>query len=245
MARNITVTNYESGIPTDASAVTLADPTAAYGIRETITGNVVVASGAATVNEDTGLYTYDITLLDTTLEYEYYFRIARTSGDVEFISGTIPIATFLPTGTSYSTVLEADIYFSNRLNTSVWDDSTETEKTKALIMGTQIIDRLNYKGDKTVDTQTAQFPRGGDTDVPDDIKYANDEIALALLDGVDPELEYENLFMTSQGYSNVRSTYNREIMPGHVVAGAPSVTAWRYLQPYVRDNAYFDISRVS
>ena len=146
---------------------------------------------------------------------------------------------------AYCTKAEADTYFSGRLNTDAWDDATDAEKDKALIQATRIIDQLNFKGTKTDDSQELQFPRDDDTVVPDDIKSACSEIALALLDGVDPETEADNLFMVSQGYANVRSTYDRQGQAEHFVAGVPSVTAWRYLLPYLRDNRAVDLSRVN
>jgi hypothetical protein len=81
--------------------------------------------------------------------------------------------------------------------------------------------------------------------VPDDILTACYEIAFSLLDGVDPEQETENLAVVSEGYSSVRSTYNRYLAQQHLAAGVPSMTAWRYLLPYLRDNRSFKLSRVS
>jgi hypothetical protein len=146
---------------------------------------------------------------------------------------------------AYATEAEAVLYFSGRLNADAWDDADSYERDKALINATRIIDRLNFKGAKTVATQVLQFPRDNDTVVPDDIKSACSEIALALLDGVDPELEFENLNMVSQGYANVRSTYDRNLPSEHIAAGIPSVSAWRYLKPYLRDVNAVDVSRVS
>lgn len=146
---------------------------------------------------------------------------------------------------SYATIAEAATYLNDRLNVTAWECSTDDERRRALAMATNIIDRLNYLGAKTDPDQTNQFPRGGDTTIPQDIKNASAEIALALLDGVDPELEYENLLMVSQGYSSLRSTFNRNSAPPHVIAGVPSVLAWRFLQPYLRDPNELAIFRVN
>lgn len=144
----------------------------------------------------------------------------------------------------YLTVEEATTYFEGKLNTSPWDDASEEDQGKALTQATRIIDNLNFVGEKADEDQTNQFPRGSDSTIPTGIQYACSEIALALLDGVDPEIEYENLSMISQGYSSVRSTYDRELIPENTVAGVPSVTAWRYLLPYLRGNKSITISRV-
>lgn len=145
--------------------------------------------------------------------------------------------------TSYATIVEAQSYFDARLHTEAWDEADDATRDKALCQATRIIDRLNFLGCKTEENQALQFPRDGDTDIPDDIKSATDELALALLDGVSPDLEFENLFMVSQGYSSVRSSYDRSIKPPHVLAGIPSIAAWTFLKPYLRDPTEMDLNR--
>lgn len=146
---------------------------------------------------------------------------------------------------SYATESEAQTYFDSRLHTEPWDDASTTDRSKALAQATKIIDRLNFSGEKTESTQELQFPRGGDTEVPQDIKDASAEIALALLDGVNPDLEYENVFMTSQGYGGIRSSYDRRVKPPHVLAGVPSFIAWTYLKPYLIDGLNIELHRTS
>ena len=146
---------------------------------------------------------------------------------------------------TYISVSAATDYFSNRLNTDAWDGADPADCEKALNMATDAIDRLNFLGQKADDTQVLQFPRLGDTIIPQDIQEACAELALRLLDGVDPELEFENLTMVSQGYANIRSTYDRTNPPEHIVAGIPSVTAWRKIKPYLRDTRGVGVNRVS
>jgi len=146
---------------------------------------------------------------------------------------------------NYMTTAEGDTYFATRLNTEPWDLASDSSKVSALTMATEAIDRLNYLGSKTDSSQENQFPRDADTVVPEDIKKACAECALKFLDGFDIELEFEQLNMVSQGYANVRSTYDRTTPPPHIVAGIPSSVAWRYLMPYLRDVNSFSITRVS
>jgi len=152
----------------------------------------------------------------------------------------------MPLVGSYIDRVEAQAYFDGRLNTDPWDDTTDdTTKDKSLIMATRVVDRLNFSGCKAVATQELQFPRGVDVVIPMDIQNATAEIALALLDGVDPQLEFENVFMTSQGYGGVRSSFDRSVKPAYLLAGVPSFTAWTYLQPYLYDPLNIELHRTS
>jgi hypothetical protein len=134
---------------------------------------------------------------------------------------------------SYATVNEADAYFATRLDTLVWDDASDADKTKALAMATRAIDRLNFVGSKAVSTQELQFPRGADSVVPNDIVIACCECAYSFLDGYDPNIEHENLVVVTQGIAEARTTYNRDFALDHVKAGIPSTVAWNYLKQYM------------
>ncbi len=168
----------------------------------------------------------------------------------------------------YGTLLDATNYFLTRLHSNAWDDATVSDQNKALYTATRIIDRLNYKGyknavyallatyedpdDATDDliraaeaSQELEFPRDADIVVPTDIKTACYEIALALLDGVDPDLELENLGVVSQGYSGVKTSYNRDQQPiEHLLHGIPSAMAWRILRPFLRDGRVIRLTRI-
>ena len=146
---------------------------------------------------------------------------------------------------NYVTTADVDTYAATRLNVEGWTAASAGNKTACVTMATQAIDLLNYAGDKASDAQDNQFPRGDDTSVPTDITNAACEIALALADGVDPEMEFENLSMVSQGYANIRTTYDRRQPPMHLVHGIPSATAWRYLAKYLRDPFRVVMSRIS
>ena len=98
-------------------------------------------------------------------------------------------------------------------------------------------------GDDAVEAR--RYPVLHDPGVPEDIGDATAEIALSLLDGVDPELEFENLAMITQQYGTIKSTYDRSINQEYKMAGVPSMTAWRMLKPYLRDSQGIDLNRVS
>jgi hypothetical protein len=166
----------------------------------------------------------------------------------------------------YGTLSEANAYFENRLHEDAWFGSNPTERPKALLRATQTIDALNYKGNKQTvwelleanpdatdaeireaeAEQSLGFPRGADTTVPQVIRIACYECAYALLDGVDPDAELEQLAVVSQGVASLRTTYNRSQQPiEHLVHGIPSATAWRYIKPFLRDGYQVKLSRVS
>ena len=166
----------------------------------------------------------------------------------------------------YGDVSEADEYFAMRLHERAWSSTSVVAKPKALWAASLIVDALNFKGVKhSVYTllqanpaasnenirqaeaaQPLEFPRGADTEVPQEIRIASYEIAHALLDGKDPEMELENLGITSQGFGSVRTAYNRSQVPiEHIINGIPSAAAWRLLKPFLRDDEAIKLSRIS
>jgi len=145
----------------------------------------------------------------------------------------------------YGSIARADTYFSKRLNTGTWDRSTSNDKESALIMSAAAIDKLNFAGSKNDSTQSLQFPRNDDTDVPVEIEYAAYEVAIALLDGYDKDQEIETLGVLSEAYSGVRTTYDIHYVNEHKRAGIPSSEAWDYLKPFLRDPTQLKVSRVS
>ena len=144
---------------------------------------------------------------------------------------------------SYMELAAAETYFESRMFTDDWTDASDANKTKALAHATRLIDQLNYKGDKTKSTQTNQFPRDSDTTVPTVITYACAEIALKLLEGIDPEQEAEAALLASLQMTDVKqSTITGEVAIWHI-SGIPSVTAWRHLLPYLRDTSLVRLER--
>ena len=118
-------------------------------------------------------------------------------------------------------------YFEFRLHASAWEDAENDDKCRALVTATRLIDRLNFAGLRTADYirlqpinwlipqprtldpsslpgQNFEFPRNGSVTIPQDIMDAACEIALALLDGVDPELEMQGLGTVSQRFAAAR-----------------------------------------
>jgi len=150
---------------------------------------------------------------------------------------------------AYDTYTNGDIYFQNRLYTSSWDEATNANKTIALTEATMRIDRLRFSGVKVDEDQALEFPRyylelDGTETIPDDIKYACFEVAFALLDDVNPDLELENLTVLNHKFDKIQTSKTGKILQ-HILAGIPSATAWRYLLPYLATGRTLQLKRVS
>lgn len=82
----------------------------------------------------------------------------------------------------YVNLEDANEYFSNRLHADAWAEASDADKEKALAMATKAIDRQPLSGRKTVSSQPLAFPRHPDTEVPEVVKEACCEEALAILE---------------------------------------------------------------
>ena len=94
------------------------------------------------------------------------------------------------TSNSYITVVDAGIYFDNRLDATDWAAASADNKAASLITATGWLDTLDFYGDRSVTTQALKWPRidvtcdGVEADatfIPREIKDATCEAALALL----------------------------------------------------------------
>jgi len=143
----------------------------------------------------------------------------------------------------YCDVSFADEYFETRYPSTVWDNAEEADKTKALHQATRLIDNLSFAGVKG--DQELEFPRGDDTEVPSNIKKATCELAYALLDGADPEMEAQSVFQTASVFDVVRINRHQNLVPTRVLHGIVSMYAWNLLQPFLRDPSSVTLSRSS
>lgn len=155
----------------------------------------------------------------------------------------------------------ADQYFYNRLKSDVWFQSTEQDKTAALVQSTRAIDNLNFLGVKYNLTQELAFPRWQPPEyvncqpvvnnsqlpppIPQDILIACCENAIVLLDDFDFEIEIAALNNTASIYAGVRETYERTLAVSHLRHGIASSVAWIYIKPWLNDTFSFTLSRVN
>lgn len=147
--------------------------------------------------------------------------------------------------THYGTLTAANTYFEDeRLNSERWDEESSANKTKALKHATRLVDGLNFKGEKADVDQELEFPRGTDTVLPTGVEHACYEVAYALLDGNDVEMDIdvsgeEAAFL---GLGRVKNDVNaRPIHREHMI---PSAVAWQLLRPYLEPGDRLTLSRV-
>lgn len=141
----------------------------------------------------------------------------------------------------FSSTADGDTYFATRLYSAAWVNATTQNKTNALTQATNIINKFAYVGNKTVKTQANEWPRNyvlisnvllDSAVVPNDIIIAQFEIAISLLQGIDPEKEIRGTRIVSRGLASVRATYDTHHISDHLLNGVPSAAAWDYLSPY-------------
>lgn len=145
----------------------------------------------------------------------------------------------------YGTLDKADNYFGSMLEGQKWAYTPRLRRFQALVSATKRIERLNFIGSMASADQPLQFPRGTDTLVPVEIEQACYELAMALLKGVDPDTEHDNLDKTVQAYGSLRSEMDRSLTPPHIKAGIPSATAWALLFHFLDPQRGLTLKRVS
>jgi hypothetical protein len=108
----------------------------------------------------------------------------------------------------YCTIEEASTYFAGRLYAERWGETSDADKEKALRQATKEIDRQLLKGRKATDTQELAFPRYPDTEVPEAVKEACCEEALALLEiGNSQRRKLQQEGVQSFSLGNMSETY--------------------------------------
>lgn len=214
---------------TDAISIVLGDSDNKYGIRRADDGELIINSGIAMTKVSVGTYEYSFNDPARDIEYEYSIKVEYPESSFSYVTGEFDGLTLVTDFDALLSRPDAEIYFYNRLWSTSWEEATELDKEKAIIMASRTILNLSLM----------------DYDnIPQDLKDAACEIALMLLDGIDPEREFENLSMVSQGYANIRSTYDRSIRQEHIESGVVSIKAWQLISPYLDVSKELKFSRV-
>lgn len=161
----------------------------------------------------------------------------------------------------YGTLVEANVFFDNRLHNWDWDAASLADRTKAMNQATEVIDQFAYIDQKYAVailtdptseecrvanlSQELEFPRGAINEVPDEIEKACYLIAKALLSGRDPEADLESLATKSSAYGGVRTTFQRDgNNQEHIAHLIPSPQAFNLLLPFMREDKTFTTFRV-
>ena len=109
---------------------------------------------------------------------------------------------------SYCTIEYANEYFENRLHAESWSGTDSETKEKALQQATKAIDRQPLSGRKADTTQTLAFPRHPDAEIPEAVKEACCEEALALLErGNNQRRKLQQEGVQSLSLGNMSETY--------------------------------------
>lgn len=134
---------------------------------------------------------------------------------------------------------QAQIYIDKIVESTAWDTATTNERSAALEQASMAVERLNFKD--YMDLTSLSESNAKDID----IIYAIAESALRFLEGIDINLELENLRVDAQSFGAVRTTYNAHPKPEYYIHGIPSQVAWNLLRPHLRDGSIIQVRRVS
>ena len=121
---------------------------------------------------------------------------------------------------SYISAADADTYFGDRYGADQWRAATEVHKTQALATATRHIDMQRLRGRKTDDTQPLAFPRAiywrgawnADTTVPEAVKAAACEEALAILSQDTQRAARQREGLTSVSIGDASESYSAEAL---------------------------------
>lgn len=142
----------------------------------------------------------------------------------------------LDSSNSYVTLTEANAYFAARLYSDTWEDATDEEKEKVLLMSRRMLDLyMTWKGTPATSGQSLGWPRSGvsglDSDeIPEAVKAAQLELAL-VLQGTDTTALPDGAGLSSMSAGPVNLVFNQEtrvkVIPDHVVFMLSSLGSFR------------------
>ena len=132
----------------------------------------------------------------------------------------------------YCDVTYADAYIADAVyEQGAWSTLTSAIKSRYLNASTLLIDEIKFVGYKTVPEQANEFPRGGDTVVPDDVMKACVLIAIEMSDGNAMDTT-SDLVVQKERLGDAERTYFRDV---NSAFGFPSNEAMSLLSPWVKN----------
>lgn len=130
---------------------------------------------------------------------------------------------------SYSTVLEADTYFADRLDVAAWTSTDSLTKAQALITATSILDDMSWTGSALVEDQALAFPRTGEyfdpkigslmslgDDVPARIIKASMELAHHLVNNDGLQDDTGSIRRIQVGSITIENNVKPDVLPANV-----------------------------
>ena len=129
---------------------------------------------------------------------------------------------------SYCTIENANEYFAGRLYAESWGETDNSTKEAALKQATKEIDRQLLRGRKADPSQDLAFPRYPNATVPQAVKDATCEEALALL-----ERSTERMKLQREGVKHARIGGMTEIYRDGAGRGLISPEARELLRPWL------------
>jgi len=136
----------------------------------------------------------------------------------------------------YADYIYAAAYFGERVGADDWATFSQDNRTKALKHATRLIDRLDLVLEKTDEAQNNEFPRGGDTLVPEEVRMATCEQALELLRGSLPENRIASANVASESIGDASRSYTDGAASViGVSSGLTSTAAAQLLREWIND----------
>ena len=193
-----------------------------------------------TIVDDTKI-SFTVAEGDDNTEYTCILKATKTDGDFLRVIQSVVVDEDLIE--YYGSIYDGNRYFEDRLRAESWTNASNSNRRKALIEATSLIDMLDFAGEPT-GVQSLQFPRNGSTTIPDAINFAAYEVAIILLEGTDPQQVANSFGLTKEEFESVRVTYGPSV-PLHLKSGLMSAKALMYLYPYLREKAAINLKRVN
>jgi len=142
---------------------------------------------------------------------------------------------------SYISAADADTYFGDRYGADQWRAATEVHKAQALATATRSIDMQRLRGRKTDDSQPLAFPRAvywlgawnADTTVPEAVKAAACEEALAILSHDTQRAARQREGLTSVSIGDASESYDKSALARTQSGGLLSPQAKLLLRPWL------------
>lgn len=144
----------------------------------------------------------------------------------------------------YGTVNAADDYLGARAGGEVWLALTESQKSAWLTSAFDVIESLDFQGDKTDPAQETEFPRDGASTVPSNVEYAQYQLAMCMImQGYNPAASAGPQIKRAQ--SGPVETEYFEGVPLQTLEGVYCPRAWALIKPYIIDPDEITIVRSS